>query len=105
MSAPHPDDDFLILLAEGEMPGEDAAALEAHVRECPACRARLERWRGRADWLKARCAGFREPPPLALPGGNVLRLGIPRLFRVAAAILLAAASSGSCFPRDPSRGW
>ena len=39
----HPSDDLLLLLAYGELPVSEAAAAEAHLAACPACRAQLER--------------------------------------------------------------
>lgn len=38
----HPSDDQLLLLAYGELPVSEAAAAEAHLAACPACRAQLE---------------------------------------------------------------
>ena len=49
----HPHEDQLLLLAYDELPGADAAALEAHLATCAACRddlARLERARVALDW-------------------------------------------------------
>lgn len=39
----HPNDDQLLLLAYGELPVSEAAAAEAHLAACSACRAHLER--------------------------------------------------------------
>lgn len=39
----HPSDDQLLLLAYGELPTPEAAAADAHLAACPACRAQLER--------------------------------------------------------------
>ncbi len=37
----HPNEDSLLLLAYGELPGDQAAELESHVAVCEACRAGL----------------------------------------------------------------
>jgi len=39
----HPNEDRLLLLAYGELPGADAAQVEAHVAMCLACREQFER--------------------------------------------------------------
>ncbi len=48
----HPTDDELLLLAYGELPGTEAAAIESHTAACRACQetlAQLERGRAALD--------------------------------------------------------
>lgn len=89
----HPNDDRLLLLAYGELPEADAAAAEAHLAACPACRARLEAL---------------ERPRVALD------VAMPRAARhtarwiaagLAAAAVLAAVWLAGSPPRDADRGW
>jgi hypothetical protein len=53
----HPDDGQLHALVDGELPSADAAAIDAHVLSCDACRARLDEARallGESDRIVAR---------------------------------------------------
>jgi hypothetical protein len=53
----HPDDGRLHALVDGELSPADAAAIDAHVRTCPPCQARLEEARmllGESDRIVAR---------------------------------------------------
>ena len=53
----HPDDGQLHALVDGELPPEEAAELDAHLRTCDACRVRLDEARallGESDRIVAR---------------------------------------------------
>lgn len=56
--------DRLALAAAGALDAAEAALVEAHVRECAACAAEAEAWRGLAEWLR-RLPEPRPSPALA----------------------------------------
>ena len=63
---PHADDGTLHAYLDGELPPAEARGVEAHVAECPGCRARLEEERAliaRAHEL----LGLASPPDRAIP--------------------------------------
>ena len=53
--------DDLALLALGTLEGSERAAVEAHLRDCPACRSELERLRGDTALLAFSASGPRPP--------------------------------------------
>ena len=53
--------DDLALYALGTLEGADLAAVEAHLKDCPQCRAELERLRGDAALLAFSSSGPRPP--------------------------------------------
>lgn len=53
--------DDLALLALGNLEGEERAALEKHMEECPACRRELERLRGDTALLALSASGPKPP--------------------------------------------
>ena len=88
----HPDDGMLAALLDGELTGDEQRTLEAHLRECEVCRARL----AEEQAMMAESDGMVEslvPPPL----GQVLARPVPRAWWVryrplawAATVVLAA---------------
>jgi anti-sigma factor (TIGR02949 family) len=84
---------------DGELVGDDAQALEAHLVGCPACRAALEEERALHDAIRG--AVSPEPAPaelrariLALARTTTHRRGGRRWIAAAAAAVLLAAGSG-----------
>jgi hypothetical protein len=84
--------DKLVNLAYGELEASQASAVEAHLSQCPACRAELEKLRfARAALAHGRAGEPRTPPAIAAtPRRARLRRYIPVGVGAAAAAVLVA---------------
>jgi hypothetical protein len=90
----HPDADHLVLLAYGELPPAEGAALEAHLAACAPCRdafARLERARVAVEW--------------ALPSRRRRFPGLVTLGLAAAAVVAVVLLARPEPVRDAERVW
>jgi hypothetical protein len=72
----HVDDGTLHAYLDGELPAVEQARVEAHVADCPACRARLEEERALIE-RASHLLGLAQPPERAAPPLHQLRQ--PRL--------------------------
>lgn len=60
----HPDEDVLMRLAEGDLPDGEAAAVQAHLDDCPACRREVDATRGVLREAAALSRGIAPPRDL-----------------------------------------
>nr|CAI78580.1 hypothetical protein [uncultured Aminicenantes bacterium] len=87
MNGRHDWSELLPFYCSGGLSKEDRAGLEAHIAECPACRADVEFWRAVALQVKAE-AGLATPGQGPLEGA-LARIGRPHQSAFAARLRLA----------------
>jgi len=107
----------LVLLAEGELPAEDALAVRAHLGECAACAAARRETEGLAATMRSwgpppALAGLRERLAVALdavdgsklPGSRRSPWETAAFYVAAAAVLVLAFALASLLPRPGGEG-
>lgn len=107
----HLDEGALMALVDGELPPGDAAALEAHLEECAACRAAAQSLRAERKKLSDALRLLDREPPTELARQRLRRTrrsrsGIGRPLRWAAVIVVGTATAlAATVPGSPLREW